>query len=171
MSIPQDSKESGQVYRLRLDVGVTDCINRYLAQAIVVKELNPTDLATWRAWATPIAVELDEERQTARETIAALPKRAAADPSVLEPVGEFMQRFDEFVSSYEAFLTPEQYQKHIRQLFEQRLERTQMKIATTYRQRVSERLLRELEPKLWREERTSREAATRSAEASSATGP
>lgn len=171
MPIPQDLKESDRGYRRRLDVGVVDCINRYLARANVVKELNPADLATWRAWATPIAVELDEERQTARETIAALPKKAAADPSVLEPVGDLMRRADEFLSRYYASRTPEERQEHIRRLFDQRVETTQTSIAAAYRQRVSVRLLRELEPKLWRDERASREAATRSAEASSATEP
>lgn len=171
MPIPPDLKESDQEYRRRLDVGVVDCINRYLARANVVKELNHADLATWRAWATPIAVELDEERQTARETIAALPKKAAADPSVLEPVGDILRRADEFLLRYDAFRTPEQRQKDIRQRFNHRVETTQTRIAADYHQRVSVRLQRELEPKLWRDERATREAATRSAEAAPKTEP
>lgn len=170
MPIPQSLKESDQEYRRRLDVGVVDCVNRYLARASVVKKLNPADLATWRAWAAPIAVELEEQRQTARETIAALPKKAAADPSVLEPAGDFVRRADEFLLRYDAFRTPEQRQQRLRRLFDQRVESTQTSIAAAYRQRVSVRLLRELEPKLWRDERASREAATRSAEAPSTTG-
>lgn len=166
-TIPQDSKESYQEYRSKLDVGVVDCINRYLARATVVKVLNPADLATWRAWVTPIAVELDKERQTARETIAALPMKAAADPSVLEPVGEFSRRAEEFLSKYDALRTPEQRQERTRRLFDQRVETTQTIIAGDYRQRAFARLLRELEPKPWRDERASREAATRSATASS----
>ena len=171
MPIPQGFKESDREYRRRLDVGVVDCIDRYLARANMVKELNPTDLAAWRAWATPIAVELEEQRQTARETIAALPKKAAADPSVLEPDGDLVRGVDELLSRYGAFRTPKLRQERLRRLLDQRIETTQTRIATAYRQRVSVRLLRELEPKPWRDERASREAATRSAEAVSATGP
>jgi hypothetical protein len=170
MPIPQGLKESDREYRRRLDVGVVDCVNRYLARADVVKELNPADLATWRAWATPMAVELDEARQTARETIATLPKKAAADPSLLVPVGDLTRMADEFLSRYDAFQTPVQRQEQLRQLFDQRVESTQTSVAAAYRQGVSVRLLRELEPKLWRDERASREAATRPAEAASATG-
>lgn len=170
MSIPQGLKESDQEYRHKLDIGVVDCISRYLARADVVKELNPADLATWRGWATPIAVELETQRQTARDAIATLPKKAAADPSVLEPLGDFARRTDEFLSRYDAFRTPEQRQERLRRLFDQRVETTQTSIATAYRQHVSVRLLRELEPKPWRDERASREAATRSAEAASTAG-
>lgn len=171
MPVPQGFKESDQEYRRSLDVGVVECINRYLARASVVKELNSAELATWRSWAMPIAVELEEKRQTARETIAALPKKAAADPSVLEPTGDFVRRADEFLSRYDAFRTLEQRQERLRRLFDQRVESTQTSIANAYRQLVSVRLLRELEPKLWRDERASREADTRSPEATSAKGP
>jgi hypothetical protein len=171
MPMPKDLKESDQEYRHRLDVSVVDCISRYLARAEVVKELNAADLATWRAWATPIAVELDEERQTARATIAALPKKAAADPSVLVPDGDLVRSADELFSRYYAFRTPEQREEHIRRLFDQRVQATEVSIAAAYRQRVLVRLLRDLEPKLWRDERARREAATRSAEAASATEP
>ena len=169
--IPQGLKESDREYRRKLDVDVVDCINRYLARANAVKELNPSDVATWRAWATPIAVELDERRQTARETIAALPKKALTDPSLLEPEGDLVRGVDELLSRYGAFRTPKQRQEQLLRLFYQRVETTQTKIATAYRQHVSVRLLRELEPKPWRDERASREAATRSGEAVSATGP
>jgi hypothetical protein len=171
MPIPQGLKESDREYRRKLDVDIVDCINRYLARANAVKELSPSDLATWRAWATPIAVELNEQRQTARETIAALPKKALTDPSLFEPDGDLVRGVDELLSRYGAFRTPEQRQEQLLRLFYQRVETTQTKIATAYRQHVSVRLLRELEPKPWRDERASREAATRSGETVSATGP
>lgn len=170
MPIPEGMKESEQEYRLRLDVGVVDCVNRYLTTANEVKELSSADLETWRAWAIPIAVDLDEQRQAAREAIATLPEKARADPSVLDPDGALVQRMDEILLRSGAFRTPEQRQERHRRLFEQRVKSTSWRIAATYRERVSTRLLRELEPKPWRDARARREAATRSSQAASATG-
>ncbi|MFZ7308667.1 hypothetical protein [Comamonas jiangduensis] len=171
MPLPQGLRESEQEYRQKLDVDVVECVNRYVVQASVVQELNSADLTTWRAWATPIAVELEKQRQTVRETIAALPEKAGIDPSVLEPDGDLVRRADEFLSKYYASQSPEKLQEHLQRLFDQRVEKTQRSIAAAYRQRVSVRLLDELEPTHWRDERVRREAATRSAKAASATGP
>lgn len=159
MTIPSGTPESE--FRLRLDVDVVGCVNRYLARADEVKVLNPADLAVWRAWATSIASDLEAERQAARQKVVGVRQKAAADPSVLEPLGDFARRTDEFLSRYDALRTPEQRQERLRRLFDQRVERTQTSIATSYRQRASLLLLRELEPKLWRDERRMREVATR----------
>jgi len=161
-TLPQDTRESVPQYRIRLDVDVVECVNRYLARADEVKELNQADLETWRTWATAMAVELEEQRQVARQNIDQLPKKASSDPSVLEPDGEFTKKADEFLSRYDALLSPEKRQERQQRLFAQRVETTQTRIAADYRHRVSVRLLRELEPKAWRDERQKRERATRS---------
>jgi hypothetical protein len=159
ITIPPGAPESE--FRLRLDVNVVECVNRYLARADEVRVLNPADLAVWRAWATSIASDLEAERQAAHQKVVGIRQKAAADPSVLEPLGDFARRTDEFLSRYDALRTPEQRQDRLRRLFDQRVERTQISIATSYRQRASLQLLRELEPKLWRDERQMREEATR----------
>ncbi len=159
MTIPPGAPESE--FRLRLDVDVVECVNRYLARADEVKVLNPADLVVWRDWATSIASDLEAERQSADEKVVGVRQKAAADLSVLESLGDFARRIDEFLSRYDALRTPEQRQERLHRLFDQRVERTQTSIATSYRQRASLLLFRDLEPKPWRGERRMREEATR----------
>jgi hypothetical protein len=170
MPMPTEEAESERVYRLQLNIDMVECVDRYLAQAAEVKDLNPTDLKVWRAWATPMAAELEAQRQAARKRIAELPEKARADPSVLEPVGELTRRMDEILERGGAFRTPEQRQQRLRRLFAQQVESTQTHIAGDYRQRASTRLMRELEPKPWREERQRRERAARPSAPASAPG-
>lgn len=161
MPIPPAEAELERVYRLQLNVDMVECVGRYLARAAEVRDLSPTDLAVWRNWATPMAAELEAQRQAAREKIAELPEKAQADPSVLEPVGHFARRMDEILERGGAFRTAEQHQRQLRQLFAQQRRSTQTHIAADYRQRASVRLMRELEPKPWRDERQTRERAAR----------
>lgn len=169
MPIPESIGNTERRYRLQLDVNVVDCVKRYLARADEVKELSPADLEVWRAWATPLAMELETQRQAARQKVGDMPQLAAADPSVLEPLGDFARRTEDFLSRYDALRTPEQRLERQRRFFDQRVESTQSSIAASYRQQVSLRLLRELEPKVWREERQKREESMRpSAPASAA---
>ncbi|WP_431288812.1 hypothetical protein [Roseateles chitinivorans] len=171
MDLPAGTNESEHEYRLRLDINVVDCVDRYLAKADEMKELNPADLATWRSWASGVVEPLEAQRQKANAEIEALPAKAARDPSMLDAEGEFAAGANRLFTSMERILfpTPKLRKERDRQMFQRRLQSTRERIARDYRQVAAAQLRQTLEPKAWRDERAKKEAAVRAgAEASSA---
>ena len=170
MDPPTGTKESEHEYRLRLDINVVECVDRYLAKADEVKELTPADLATWRSWASGVVEPLEALRQKAIAEIEALPAKAAHDASVLDEDGEFVAGANRLFRSMERILfpTPELQKKRDQHAFQQRVQFTMERIARDYRQAVATHLRQNLEPKAWRDERAKKEAATRADQSASA---
>lgn len=173
MDLPAGEREPEEAYRLRLDVNVKDCVDRHLARAETSKQLGAADLEAWRAWAKPIVAELEAERLRTRQTVQELPRRAAADPSLLDDDGEFSQITEELFKHYEAYLfpTPQLRQERDKHQFARRLQFTRERVAMAYRLSVSTRLTQTLEPKMWKVERAKKEAAARVSVGASRAGP
>lgn len=129
--------------RIKLDVNVTQCLASVLAGRSAEKTLSTVDLNHVKYVFEQTGAELDKQRLEAIKRIGAMPVEAGVDPSVLEPVGPAMQRYDKVIAEWENQLhasgirLAERVERSEKR-FQYRIEITQEKIARDYRGNASD---------------------------------